>query len=142
MLFNSLQYLVFLPTVVCLFFLTPHRFRWALLLVASYAFYMAWKVEYALLIFTSTVVDYVAALAMSRHEQRRARRKWLALSLVTNLGLLFTFKYANFASDSLRMAAESVNVFAGLPHFDLLLPVGISFYTFQTLSYTIDVYRG
>jgi alginate O-acetyltransferase complex protein AlgI len=141
-LFNSLQYLVFLPTVVCFYFLIPQRFRWALLLGASYYFYMAWKVEYALLIFTSTVVDYVAALAMGRSAERRVRRRWLGLSLVTNLGLLFTFKYANFASDSLRMAAERVNVFADFPTFDLLLPVGISFYTFQTLSYTIDVYRG
>ncbi len=142
MLFNSLEYLVFLPAVVCLHFLIPQRFRWALLLVASYAFYMAWKVEYALLILTSTVVDYVAALAMSRCEEKRDRRRWLWLSLATNLGLLFTFKYANFASGSLRLLGERMNVLVDFPTLELLLPVGISFYTFQTLSYTIDVYRG
>jgi len=141
-LFNSLEYLVFLPAVVCLHFLIPQRFRWVLLLVASYAFYMAWKVEYALLILTSTVVDYVAALGMGRCAERRDRRKWLWLSLATNLGLLFTFKYANFASESLRLAAERIDVFVDFPTLELLLPVGISFYTFQTLSYTIDVYRG
>jgi D-alanyl-lipoteichoic acid acyltransferase DltB (MBOAT superfamily) len=142
LLFNSLEYLVFLPTVVCLHFLIPQRFRWALLLVASYAFYMAWRVEYALLILTSTVVDYFAALAMGRSADRRVRRRWLVASLLTNLGLLFTFKYADFASGSLAAAAGGLGLAADFPTLDLLLPVGISFYTFQTLSYTIDVYRG
>jgi hypothetical protein len=91
-LFNSLQYRVFLPAVVCLHSLIPHRFRWAPLLATSYAFYMARKVEYALLILASTIVNYVAALAMSRTASQRARRRWLGLSLLTNLGLLFGFK--------------------------------------------------
>jgi D-alanyl-lipoteichoic acid acyltransferase DltB (MBOAT superfamily) len=141
-LFNSLEYLFFLPVVVCLYYLIPQRFRWVLLLGASYAFYMAWKVEYALLIFASTSVDYFVGLAMGRCEERRDRRKWLWLSLGINLGLLFTFKYANFASESLHTVAEWLDLSVELPMLDVLLPIGISFYTFQTLSYTIDVYRG
>ena len=142
MLFNSLQFLVFFPTVVCLYFLIPHRFRWGLLLAASYYFYMCWKAEYVVLIMASTLVDYFAAIQMHRCAGKSGRRKYLALSLATNLGLLFAFKYANFASDSLRDVLSYLNIFYDFPTFDLLLPVGISFYTFQTLSYTIDVYRG
>lgn len=142
MLFNSLDYLVFLPTVVGLYFLTPDRFRWVLLLLASYFFYASWRVDYLALIIVSTVVDYGAALAMGREPDRRGRRKWLLLSLAVNLGLLFTFKYANFATDSLRLAAEQFGFQFQLPMLEVLLPVGISFYTFQTLSYSIDVYRG
>jgi alginate O-acetyltransferase complex protein AlgI len=141
-LFNSIEYLLFLPAVVCLHFLLPQRFRWVLLLAASYGFYMAWRVEYALLIFVSTVVDYFVALRMSRCEERRARRKWLWLSLTVNLGLLFTFKYANFAIRSFDFLSDRLGFSADVPMLDLLLPVGISFYTFQTLSYTLDVYRG
>ncbi len=142
MLFNSLQFLWFFPTVVLIYFLTPHRHRWALLLIASYYFYMCWKAEYILLILASTLIDYVAALKMSRCETKKQRKKWLVLSLCSNLGMLFGFKYANFASQALRDALSTVNVFYETPIFDILLPVGISFYTFQTLSYTIDVYRG
>ena len=142
MLFNSLDYLVFLPTVVCLYFFCPQRARWALLLGASYLFYAAWKLEYLALIIVSTLVDYGAGLAMGRCETRRARRKWLWLSLGVNLGLLFVFKYANFASESARLVSEQLGIYADFPTLQLLLPVGISFYTFQTLSYSIDMYRG
>jgi D-alanyl-lipoteichoic acid acyltransferase DltB (MBOAT superfamily) len=142
MLFNSLQYLIFFPLVVGAFFALPHRFRWLLLLAASYYFYMCWKPEYALLIFVSTLIDYWAALQMGKTGERRGRRKYLVLSLVANLGILFSFKYFNFFNDSIRALCDSVNIFYGVSSFDLLLPVGISFYTFQTLSYTIDVYKG
>lgn len=142
MLFNSLHFVAFLPVVLALYFATPNRWKWVLLLAASYYFYAAWRVEYLLLIMASTGVDYVAGIRMGRHESPRGRRPWLLLSLVTNLGLLFTFKYLNFASESVQAAFDQFNVFYGIPTFDVLLPVGISFYTFQTLSYTIDVYRG
>jgi D-alanyl-lipoteichoic acid acyltransferase DltB (MBOAT superfamily) len=142
MLFNSIEFVVFFPTVCLLYFLLPHRFRWALLLLASYCFYMAWRPEYLLLILASTVVDYVAAQRMARCEMQRGRLKYLALSLLCNLGLLFSFKYFNFMSQSV----EVVMAWCGLPYspprLDVLLPVGISFYTFQTLGYTLDVYRG
>ncbi len=142
MLFNSLDFVVFFPLIVCGFFLLPQRFRWALLLGASYYFYMCWKAEYLLLILASTLIDYVAGLRMGAHKERSGRRPWLVLSLVCNLGLLFAFKYWNFFNDSARYLFKEFNLLYDVPSFQLLLPVGISFYTFQTLSYSIDVYRG
>jgi alginate O-acetyltransferase complex protein AlgI len=142
MTFISPQYLLFFPTVVIIYFLLPQRYRWILLLLASYYFYAAWRLEYTLLILFSTTVDYFAGRQMGRLQSRSARRPYLILSLVVNLGLLFAFKYANFFNDSLRQAFSEVNILYDVPAFDFLLPVGISFYTFQTLSYTIDVYRG
>ncbi len=142
MLFNSLQFLIFFPTVVAVFFLLPQRFRWTLLLAASYYFYMAWRPEYALLIMFSTVVDYLVALAMERVGMSPKRRLLLYGSLLVNLGMLFFFKYFNFFSESAVEILNSFNIFYQSPTFSILLPVGISFYIFQSLSYTIDVYRG
>lgn len=142
MLFNSLHFLFFFPTVVAIYFALPGRFRWMLLLAASYYFYMCWKAEYAILIVVSTLIDYFAVLGMARQTEQRKKRKFLALSLASNLGILFAFKYFNFFSDSVRGVLGQFNVFYDTPAFHVLLPVGISFYTFQTLSYTIDVYRG
>lgn len=142
MLFNSLDFLLFLPLVVGLYFGLPVRFRWLLLLVASYVFYAWWKVEYLLLIVASTLVDYLCGLAMGRRPTRRARRPFLILSLVTNLGLLAAFKYLGFFADSLEALLGLLGHPTDVPTLDVLLPVGISFYTFQTLSYSIDVYRG
>ena len=112
-----------------------------LLLVASYYFYMCWKAEYLLLILVSTSIDYFAAIQMSKQTVQSKRKLYLILSLFVNLGLLFGFKYFNFFNDSLRTIFDQFNVFYDVPSFKVLLPVGISFYTFQTLSYTIDVYR-
>ncbi|MBD3170335.1 MAG: MBOAT family protein [candidate division Zixibacteria bacterium] len=142
MLFNSLHYLVFFPVVVAIYFSIPHRYRWILLLSASYYFYMCWKAEYLFLILISTAIDYFCGLQMGKRVKRESRRKFLILSLFTNLGLLFSFKYFNFFNDSMRDLFNQFNIFYNIPAFDVLLPVGISFYTFQTLSYTIDVYRG
>jgi len=142
MQFNSWQFLLFFPAVVTLYFALPHRMRWALLLAASYFFYACWNPAYLLLIVTSTLIDYLAGLAMGRAGSRRRRRKYLVLSLLTNLGLLFSFKYFNFLNRSLRAALAALGVSIDLPELNVLLPVGISFYTFQTLSYTIEVYRG
>ncbi|UCC43724.1 MAG: MBOAT family protein [Candidatus Zixiibacteriota bacterium] len=142
MLFNSLEFLVFFPTVVIIYFLLPHRFRWVMLLAASYYFYMCWKPEYVVLIMVSTLIDYFAGLRMGRLGRKTKRRKYLLLSLLANIGLLFSFKYFNFFSESARLLLAEFNIFYGSPVLDVLLPVGISFYTFQTLSYTIDVYRG
>jgi D-alanyl-lipoteichoic acid acyltransferase DltB (MBOAT superfamily) len=142
MLFNSLEFLIFFPIVVGLYFACPYRWRWVWLLAASYYFYAAWKLEYLLLIIASTLVGYAAALAMARQTRRSVRTQLLVVSLVTNLGVLFAFKYFNFFNDSLRAAFNQVNLLYDVPAFQILLPVGISFYTFQILSYTIDVYRG
>ena len=140
MLFNSINFILFFPAVVFLYFLLPHRFRWMLLLAASYYFYMCWKAEYIILILLSTIVDYIAAIQMAKQNTSSRRRLYLILSLVVNLGMLFSFKYFNFFNDSFRAVFNQFNLFYGVPAFKLLLPVGISFYTFQTLSYTIDVY--
>ena len=112
------------------------------LLFSSYYFYMCWRVEYIVLIIISTMVDYLCALKMADFHEKFKRKPYLIISLITNLGLLFTFKYFNFFSDSLNNLFKYFNIFYQSPTFDFLLPVGISFYTFQTLSYTIDVYRG
>ncbi len=139
MLFHSLAFFIFFPLVVFATFSTPARHRWAVLLVASYVFYGAWKPSYLLLIVISTVIDYVAGLKLAEGEHRQ---RWLGVSIAVNLGLLVAFKYLGFFSRSLESLVGWVGLEAQFPSFDLLLPVGISFYTFQTLSYTIDVYRG
>lgn len=142
MLFNSLEFLLFFFVVVGLYFGLPHRVRWVLLLGASYLFYMAWNPWYALLILTSTGVDFFAGLRMGAADSRRGRLPWLVLSLLVNLGLLFAFKYFAFAMDSASALFAWLGNPIEVPHLNVLLPVGISFYTFQTLSYTIEVYRG
>ncbi|MEM7391340.1 MAG: MBOAT family O-acyltransferase [Verrucomicrobiota bacterium] len=142
MLFNSIQFVLFFPLVVWLYFLLPLRARNLFLLLASYYFYMCWEPTYIILILLSTGVDYAAGLRMAATDNPRRRKAFLLLSLVSNLGLLFVFKYVNFFNDNLRALFEQFNLLYDVPAFKLLLPVGISFYTFQTLSYTIDVYRG
>jgi len=141
MLFNSLQFVFFLPVVVALFFLTPHRLRWVLLLAASYYFYMCWKPAYAILLVVSTVVDYVCALGLENARRTWLRWSLLATSLAVNLGLLFVFKYYQLFAVTTNELLGLASTPAAIPLLDLLLPVGISFYTFQTLSYTIDVFR-
>lgn len=143
MLFNSLEFLVFFPVVLLLYYLLPHRFRWLLLLVASYYFYMSWNPSYILLIVVSTLIDYGAGRQMSKLETKAERRPWLYLSLLSNLGILMTFKYFNFFSGAITdLIQASVNPgYEGVVH-QLILPMGISFYTFQTMSYSIDIYHG
>lgn len=141
MLFNSLEFLVFFPIVIALYFAIPFRFRWILLVLASYYFYMCWNYKYVILIVISTVVDYLAGIFLFRSKKKAVRKLLLLGSLTTNLGLLFFFKYFNFFSDSLNTVFDKFNIFYNVPSYNFLLPVGISFYTFQTLSYTIDIYR-
>jgi len=128
--------------VVALYFALPHRYRWMLLLGASYYFYMCWRPEYLVLILCSTIIDYWAGLKMGRRGTKDARRPFLVLSLLVNLGLLFTFKYLGFLTDSVEALLGLFGQPTDVPSTALVLPVGISFYTFQTLSYSIDVYRG
>ncbi|GMU93722.1 MAG: O-acyltransferase [Candidatus Hydrogenedentota bacterium] len=142
MTFNSVQYLVFFPIVATLYFLLPHRFRWMMLLVASYIFYMAWEPFYIVLILASTIIDYLAGRALAITDKPRRRFLCLLCSIATNLGLLFAFKYFNFATRILAELSLTLGIDFTPPEWRVLLPVGISFYTFQTLSYTIDVYWG
>ena len=142
MSFNSLHFVFFFPVVVALYFATPYRFRWGLLLGASYYFYMCWKPEYVILIMISTLIVYYAGIQMGKTDSKAKRRNYLILSLASNLAILFFFKYFNFFNNSIRSLFEYYNISYGVPTLNILLPVGISFYTFQVLSYSIDVYRG
>lgn len=143
MLFNSLHFLVFYPVVTLVYFLVPTlRVRNILLLIASYYFYMQYKPEYGLLMLLSTMIDYFAGLGMSRTSRKAIKRLWLASSLMGNLGMLFAFKYFNFFNTNVARLLSFFDIAYQPLSLDVLLPIGISFYTFQTLSYTIDVYRG
>ena len=141
MLFNSLHFLIFFPIVIVIYFCIPHKYRWILLLFASYYFYMSWKAEYVILILISTIIDYFVAIKISREDNEKMRKIYLLLSIITNIGLLISFKYLNFISSSVSEFLQLFSIQFSPIILDVLLPVGISFYTFQTLSYTIDVYR-
>ncbi|MEA3364052.1 MAG: hypothetical protein U9Q79_00300 [Candidatus Hydrogenedentes bacterium] len=109
MLFNSLDFLVFFPIVVMVYFALPFRFRWLFLLAASYYFYACWEPGYLLLIVASTVVDYIAGLGMGSTDNMRVRRRYLLMSLFCNFGLLFTFKYFNFFASNFEFFSTSTN---------------------------------
>ncbi|MBN2350165.1 MAG: MBOAT family protein [Bacteroidales bacterium] len=141
MLFNSLEFIFFFPLVVALYFALSPKYRWILLLIASYYFYMCWNYKYVVLIFTTTFINYIAGIQIYKSERRKVKKFYLIAGLVTSLGILFFFKYFNFFGESLNFLFNKFNIFYSVPSYDFLLPVGISFYTFQTLSYTIDVYR-
>ncbi len=142
MLFNSAEFLVFFVIVIVLYRLLSQKYRWLLLLVASYFFYMSWKMEYVLLILFSTSIDYFAAIRMEQKQTKRERRPYLWLSLIGNLGMLFMFKYFGFFGTSINEVFIAFGSSFHIPAPGWLLPIGISFYTFQTLSYSIDVYNG
>jgi len=142
MLFNSFHFLVFFPLVAFLHFAMPHRFRWMLLLAASYYFYMCWRPEYIVLILLSTGVDYLVAIRIADATNHRTKTLLLLVSLVVNFGLLFTFKYFNFFMSSVSALLTAMHAPVSMPALEVLLPVGISFYTFQEVSYVIDVYQG
>jgi D-alanyl-lipoteichoic acid acyltransferase DltB (MBOAT superfamily) len=144
-LFNSLDYILFLGIAVAGFWLLARhtQLRLSFVFIASCLFYMAWHPAYIVLILATILVDYVVGLRIHASDDAKVRKRWLMVSLISNLGLLGLFKYFNFASQA---TADVLKLFFGLeiehpPFLDVLLPAGISFYTFQTLSYTIDIYR-
>lgn len=141
MLFNSLDYLIFFPCVLALYFLLPNRFRWPMLLLASLYFYMAWKPEYVLLILICILVNYAAGLLLEQIDNSTSRKLILTAALTLSLGLLFYFKYAGFIAYNIQRVFEYIGLSYPVGEFSVILPVGISFFTFQALSYTIDVYR-
>lgn len=142
MLFNSSQFALFFALSVGLLAALPHRYRWMLLLAASYYFYMCWNVQYALVLVGVTLTTYLAGLQMAKYRQRAAKKMILVFCLVINVGMLFFFKYFDFFSHSLTKALNHLGVLITFPMFNFLLPVGISFYTFQSVGYAVDVYRG
>lgn len=141
MLFTSLSFYLFVvPVLIGLYLMPWHWGRW-LLIVASYCFYGAIEPWYCLLLLSSTLVDFFVAQRIEASQLATVRKRWLMVSLLVNLGLLAIFKYADFGINNLNTVLAWFNL-SPIDNWHLLLPVGISFYTFQTLSYTIDVYRG
>lgn len=142
MLFNSFSFAVFLPIVFIAYWCLPHRFRWVLMLLASYYFYMSWNVKYVVLILFTTGVSYGAAILIEKYESKKSKKLILFIAAVLCLGVLFFFKYFNFVTESVSNVLSMFSIQMNPLILNILLPVGISFYTFQTLSYVIDVYRG
>lgn len=149
MLFNSVHFFVFFPAVVLIYYIIPRRARWIWLLFTSYFFYMSWNPRFAFLIAASTILTYLSGLLIDRansikDDRKRVfrRRLWVAVSFLSNLAILCFFKYFDFAVYSMNRVLQYAGVKALSPSFDVLLPVGISFYTLQALTYTMDVYRG
>lgn len=140
--FTSPVFFVFLPTVLLLYCILPKKLRWLLLLAASYLFYAYYDVRLLGLIFLTTLVSWLSSLCMEQAETRRGRKAALAFTLITCLSILFLFKYLNFALDGLFSLCNLLGAHISFQGFDLLLPMGISFYVFQTMSYSLDVYRG
>lgn len=149
MLFNSIEFLIFFPIAAAIYFVIPSKIKHLWLLAASYYFYMFWNVKYALLILTSTIFTYLSGLLIEKIKhsgkdisKQRKWKKWVvAGSFIANLGILFFFKYVNFAFQIMAGMFSVLHVEWKVPAFDIMLPVGISFYTFQALGYTMDVYR-
>ncbi|GJM21867.1 MAG: O-acyltransferase [Planctomycetota bacterium] len=141
MLFNTLEFAVFMALVLVLYLALKHRAQNRMLLVASYVFYGAWDWRFLGLIALSTVIDYFVALRMHASDDDKQRKRFMLLSLVSNLGILGLFKYHDFFATSLANLGRDIGWTFEPWLLEIALPVGISFYTFQTLSYTIDVYR-
>ena len=141
MLFNSFDFILFLVVITTLYWLVKSSIRWVLLLAASYFFYMSWEPTYILLILISTSIDYFTCLFLTGSDSAKKKKIGLGISVFLNLGLLFTFKYFNFFQEVLQDTLSLFSIQYEPLLTGLLLPVGISFYTFQTISYSIDVYR-
>lgn len=140
MLFNSLQYLVFLPTVFVLFWLTPHRFRVPLLLVASYVFYMSWRPIYGILIFGLTLANFLLVPFIEKSTTNK--KLILGITVALNLVVLGIFKYAYFTMDAVKATLGVAGINWNEPHLHIILPLGISFFVFEFIHYAIEVYRG
>jgi D-alanyl-lipoteichoic acid acyltransferase DltB (MBOAT superfamily) len=142
MLFNSIEFFIFFIIVATIYFFSPKvKFRIFFLLVASYFFYMQWNWKYIFLIVALTLVNFYAAMIIGKSDDQRKRKLSLIIAIVSSLGVLFFFKYFNFFNDTLGDTLGLMDIEYKFDVLDVLLPVGISFYTFQTLSYTIDVYK-
>lgn len=150
MLFNSIDFLIFFPIVLLIYFILPKRVRYIWLLIASYFFYMCWNPIYIVLLVISTAITYCCGIVtgklrqdteLSWEKRQMGMKLCLAVCFLCNIGILVYFKYTNFLIDTVNKILSVVHIRA-VSSVDILLPVGISFYTFQALGYTIDVYRG
>src|SRR3954462_2996593 len=138
MLFNSWQFAVFFPLVTLLYFVLPHAWRWGLLLVASCWFYACFVPAYLFILGGTILVDYAAGLLMEKYP--RHKRPILWASILSNVGCLFFFKYFNFLNANVTWLAGALGGHNPVGALDILLPIGLSFHTFQAMSYTIEVY--
>jgi alginate O-acetyltransferase complex protein AlgI len=142
MLFNSFEFLYFFISVTVFYFILPDRFRWILLLAASCFFYMFFKPEYILILLFTIVIDYYAGIWIEKQTEKKKKKKFLVISLIANIGVLAVFKYYNFINDNISGLANMFGVENSIPYLNIILPIGLSFHTFQAMSYTIEVYRG
>lgn len=141
MLFNSIHFVIFFAIVTPAYFLLADKHRWKLLLLASCYFYMTFVPVYLLILGFTIIVDYLAGIFIE-NAKGKTRKLYLVLSLLANLGVLVVFKYYNFLNDNLTALLGSFNYSNHIPYLSILLPIGLSFHTFQAMSYTIEVYRG
>src|SRR6188472_2422600 len=143
MLFNSLTFVVFFAVVLSLYWtMRSWEGRKNLLLVASYIFYGAWNPPFAALLFATTALDFYLGREMGKVHTPAERRLWLVISVAVNLSMLGFFKYGNFLLENFQWVLARGGIQYKPPHLDIFLPIGISFYTFHSLSYTLDIYRG
>lgn len=149
MLFNSYDFMLFFPIVIFIYFIIPKKIRYIWLLFSSYYFYMGWNPKYAILIAISTIITYLSGILLNKLNNStpppllHLRKQWVvAGSFITNIGILIFFKYFDFILQNLNSILNVFGITAINKPFDIILPVGISFYTFQALSYTMDVYQG
>ena len=141
MLFNSIQFAIFFAIVTLLYFLLPYRYRWVMLLGASCYFYMAFIPVYILILLFTILIDYCAGLLIERTHNGQ-RQFFLICSLLANVGVLAFFKYFNFLNTNIALFFRTLGLSYSIPDLTIVLPIGLSFHTFQSLSYTIEVYRG
>src|SRR5699024_8140766 len=127
----SIEFIIFFFIVTMIYFLIPHKLRWILLLVSSCIFYMAWQPAYIILVLICALINYFSALMIEKHNNQGTRKFWLVLSLSVSLGILFIYKYFGFINETLNNIFTFLNFNYPVGHFDILLPMGISFYTFH-----------
>lgn len=146
MLFNSLSFLIFLAIIFLVYYITPQKLRWIILLISSFYFYMCWKIESVLILISYIFINYVVAIKINEStkvkENKLKNKFYISISVISSIGMLLFFKYFNFFNSALRELFEHFNLFYGVKNINIIAPLGISFYTFKTLSYVIDVYRG
>ncbi len=142
MLFNSLHFLIFFPVVTALYFLLPHKYRWALLLAASCGFYMAFIPVYILILGLTIVIDYVAGIYIEKETNQRRKKQILVVSIISTCLVLFVFKYFNFFNATFDWFAHLMGIEYPVENLAIILPIGLSFHTFQSLAYVVEVYRG
>lgn len=145
MLFNSFEFLIFFPVFLCIYFILPQRHRWFFTLIASLYFYMCYDPKYIFILMFSTGISWYSAKKISENKDEKIRKTWLALGIILNITQLVIFKYLNFFDENFREIFHFIGINYPVPEpwfNNIILPIGISFFTFHTLAYTLDVYKG